>query len=167
MLAAHSGVLVRVARQWSLCHDDAMDAVQRGLEIYLRRLATVDRATEVAWLKVVIRHEAMAIRRARTEGVIESELDVEAVVAAPERSVEEQVLSGDRVDRSAEALRALKPDEARALMLKAHGMSYAEIARHCGWTYTNVCRPVRTGRPHRRRACATSHRRTPPGTRRL
>src|ERR671939_692671 len=62
MLARHGGALMRVARQWSICHDDALDAFQRGLEIYVRRLETVDRATEGAWLKVVIRHEALAIR---------------------------------------------------------------------------------------------------------
>ena len=44
-----------------------------------------------------------------------------------ERSVEEKIASGERVRRSAEALRALKPDEAKALMMKAHGLSYAEI----------------------------------------
>ena len=48
-------------------HDDALDAYQRALEIFVRRVETVDPATEVAWLKVVIRHEAMAIRRARSE----------------------------------------------------------------------------------------------------
>jgi RNA polymerase sigma factor (sigma-70 family) len=144
MLARHGGALMRVARQWSLCHDDALDAFQRGLEIYVRRLETVEPATEAAWLKVVIRHEAMAIRRARADCAADPEVDLAASVPAADRSVEEQVLSGDRVSRSAEALRALKPDEARALMLKAHGMSYDEIARHCGWTYTKVHGPVWT-----------------------
>jgi RNA polymerase sigma factor (sigma-70 family) len=146
MLARHGGALMRVARQWSICQDDASDAFQRGLEIYVRRLESVEPATEAAWLKVVIRHEAMAIRRARTESVPDRELDLDAFVPAPQRSVEDQVLSGDRVRRSAEALRALKPDEARALMLKAHGMSYEEIARHCGWTYTKVNRAITEGR---------------------
>src|ERR671927_93761 len=146
MLARHGGALMRVARQWSLCHDDALDAFQRGLEIYVRRLDTVEPATEAAWLKVVIRHEALAIRRSRADCVPDDDLDLDTAVPAPQRSVEEQVLSGDRVSRSAEALRALKPDEARALMLKAHGMSYEEIARHCGWTYTKVNRAITEGR---------------------
>ena len=146
MLARHGGTLMRVARQWSLCHDDALDAFQRGLEIYVRRLESVEPATEAAWLKVVIRHEAMAIRHARSDCLPDGDLDLDAHVPAPQRSVEEQVLSGDRVSRSAEALRALKPDEARALMLKAHGLSYEEIARHCGWTYTKVNRAITEGR---------------------
>jgi DNA-directed RNA polymerase specialized sigma24 family protein len=54
VMAAHGRALLRVANRWSLCHDDAMDAYQRALEIFLRRIDTVDAATEVAWLKVVI-----------------------------------------------------------------------------------------------------------------
>ena len=42
---AHGPALMRVARQFSLCSDDAHDALQRGLEIYLRRLWTVEPAT--------------------------------------------------------------------------------------------------------------------------
>ena len=146
LLARHGGALMRVARQASLCQDDAADALQRALEIYLRRLDTVQRATEGAWMKVVVRHEAYAIRKARGDCVADPDLDFDTFVPAPERSVEEQVLSGDRVSRSAEALRALKPDEARALMLKAHGLSYEEIGRHCGWTYTKVNRCITEGR---------------------
>ena len=88
----------------------------------MRRVETVDPATEVAWLKVVVRHEAMAIRRARSESVTDEELDLDAFVPGPDRSVEDQIASGERVRRSAEALRALKPDEAKALMMKAHGL---------------------------------------------
>ena len=53
--------LLRVANQFSLCHDDALDAYQRAFEIYLRRMEALDPATEGAWLRVVVKHEAMAI----------------------------------------------------------------------------------------------------------
>ena len=52
--ARHERTLLRVARQASLCHDDALDAYQRALEIFVRRVETVDPATELAWLKVVV-----------------------------------------------------------------------------------------------------------------
>ncbi|MEA2281161.1 MAG: hypothetical protein QOK21_1768, partial [Solirubrobacteraceae bacterium] len=145
LLTRHEASLMRVARQWSICQDDAYDAFQRGLEIYVRRIATIDGATEAAWLKVVIRHEALAIRRARGEAIA-TEVDLDSHAASEDRSVEDQVLGSDRVSRSAEALRGLKPDEARALMLKAHGLSYEEIARRCGWTYTKVNRAITEGR---------------------
>src|SRR5690349_4024235 len=96
LLARHEAALMRVARQWSICQDDAYDAFQRGLEIYIRRIRTIDPATEAAWLKVVIRHEALAIRRARGEAIT-PDLDLDDVVATEDRSVEEQVLGNDRV----------------------------------------------------------------------
>jgi RNA polymerase sigma factor (sigma-70 family) len=146
VVARHERTLMRVARQASLCHDDALDAYQRGLEIFVRRVDTVDPATEVAWLKVVIRHEAMAIRRSRMESVTGEELDLDLLVPGGGRSVDEQIASGERVRRSAEALRALKPDEAKALMMKAHGLSYEEIGARNGWSYTKVNRAVTEGR---------------------
>lgn len=145
-VARHERVLLRVARQSSLCHDDALDAYQRALEIFVRRVETVDPATELAWLKVVVRHEALAIRRARSESVTGEELDLDAFIPGPERSVEDRVASEERVRRSAEALRALKPDEAKALMMKAHGLSYEEIGARNGWTYTKVNRAITEGR---------------------
>jgi RNA polymerase sigma factor (sigma-70 family) len=146
VMAAHGRTLLRVANHWSLCHDDALDAYQRGLEIFLKRAHAVDPATEVAWLKVVIKHEALAIRRTRSDSVGGEDPELDAHAPAAQRSVEEQIASGERVSRSAEALRALKPDEARALMLKAEGLSYAEIGERCGWTYTKVNRAITEGR---------------------
>jgi RNA polymerase sigma factor (sigma-70 family) len=145
MVARHGPALLRVANQFSLCHDDALDAYQRGLEIYLRRLDTVEVATEGAWMRVVVKHEAMAIRRARAQSVDRDDIDLDASVAVA-RDVDEEVAGGERVDRSVEALRALKPDEAKALMLKAHGLSYQEIGRRFGWTYTKTNRAITEGR---------------------
>jgi RNA polymerase sigma factor (sigma-70 family) len=142
----HERALLRVARQASLCEDDALDAYQRALEIFVRRVETVEQATEVAWLKVVIRHEAMAIRRARSESVADADLDFDAFVPGVERSVDDQIAASERVRRSAEALRALKPDEAKALMMKAHGLSYEEIGERNGWSYTKVNRAITEGR---------------------
>jgi RNA polymerase sigma factor (sigma-70 family) len=144
--ARHERTLLRVARQASLCHDDALDAYQRALEIFVRRVDTVDPATELAWLKVVVRHEAMAIRRSRCESVAVEALDLDGFVADSDRSVEERIASDERVRRSAEALRSLKPDEANALMLKAHGLSYDEIGTRNRWSYTKTNRAITEGR---------------------
>jgi RNA polymerase sigma factor (sigma-70 family) len=138
-------MLARVARSYSLCADDAQDAVQRSLEIYLRRAESLDPETELAWLKVVVRHEALAVRRARA-GVSSEEVDLDAIPAATQRSTEERRESAERVERSAEVMRRLKRDEARALMLKAEGLSYVEIAERLGWTYTKVNRCITEGR---------------------
>ena len=145
VVSRHLPALLRVARRVSLCADDAQDAVQRALEIYVRRLDGVDTSTEVAWLKVVVRHEALAIRRARAESVASEEVDFDAH-AGGDRGVDDAVAASERVWRSAEALRALKPDEATALLLKAQGHSYAEIGERQGWTYTKVNRAITEGR---------------------
>src|SRR3954453_13260728 len=145
MVARHGPSLLRVANQFSLCHDDALDAYQRALEIYLRRLDTVEPATEGAWLRVVVKHEAMAIRNARAASVETDEVDLDERESTL-REVEDTVAGGERVGRSVEALKALKPDEARALLLKAEGLSYDEIGRQFGWTYTKVNRSIAEGR---------------------
>src|SRR3954468_5498890 len=141
IVARHEELLKRVARSYSLCPDDAQDAVQRALEIYIRRGASLDPATELAGLKGVMKHEALAVRRGGA-GVAGEEFDLDAVPAVAQRSVEERLESAERVERSAEVMRRLKRDEARALMLKAEGVSYVEIGERLGWTYTNVHRPV-------------------------
>jgi RNA polymerase sigma factor (sigma-70 family) len=146
LLAAHGPALRRVARRWSLCDEDAEDALQRSLEIYVRRLATVERATEAAWLKVVIRNEALAIRRARGESVGREDPDLDGRTAADLRELDDRVAARERSARSAEALRELKHDEALALLLKAEGHSYQEIAASQGWTYTKVNRAITEGR---------------------
>jgi len=145
IVARHGDLLLRVARAYSLCTDDAHDAVQRALEIYMRRVESLDPATELAWLKVVVKHEALAVRRGRA-GVSGEEVDLDAVPAAGQRSVEERLESSERVERSAEVMRRLKRDEARALMLKAEGLSYNEIGERLGWTYTKVNRCITEGR---------------------
>ena len=146
VMAEHGRTLLRTANHFSLCHDDALDAYQRALEIFLRRADRVLPETEVAWLKVVVKHEALAIRRARSEAVSGEEPDLDARTEPTARPLDEQVAGGERVSRSAEALRALKPDERRALMLKAQGYSYDEIGAHLGWTYTKVNRSITEGR---------------------
>ena len=145
LVARHGDLLTRVARSYSLCADDAQDAVQRALEIYMRRVSSLDPATELAWLKVVVKHEALAVRRGRA-GVTGEEVDLDAVPAVAQRSVEERLESAERVERSAEVMRRLKRDEARALMLKAQGLSYVEIGERLGWTYTKVNRSITEGR---------------------
>ena len=138
LVGAYGAALLRVARQHSLCLDDAQDAYQRALEIYLRRMDTIDVATEGAWMKVVIRHEAMAVRRSRTESVSGEEVDFDAQVDEDVRPLDDRLASVERSARSAEVLRQLKPDEATALLLKAEGHTYGEIGARNGWTYTKV-----------------------------
>src|SRR3954470_8015471 len=67
MVARHGPALLRVANQFSLCRDDALDACQRALEIYLRRLESVEAATEGSWLRALEREEVEAARDREVE----------------------------------------------------------------------------------------------------
>jgi len=69
-------------------------------------------------------------------GHVEPNLDSHEDPALP--TDEERIARFDRATRAAEALGRLKPQERTALVLKAEGHSYAEIADRTGWTYTNV-----------------------------
>jgi RNA polymerase sigma factor (sigma-70 family) len=146
LIARHERSLMRIAQHWSLCRDDALDAYQRALEIYLRRLDSLDPATEIAWLKVVVKHEALAVRRGRADALPVDEVDFDGHAAEDQRPVDDLLAGRERVRRSAEALRRIKPDEAKALVLKAQGLSYAEIGESLSWTYTKVNRSITEGR---------------------
>ena len=151
LIAQHGPTLLRVARRVSLCADDAHDAFQRALEIYLRRLETIDPRTEAAWMRVVVRNEALAVRKSRGQLVASEDVDFDAHIDDDQRSAQERLESAERVSRSTEALRGLKPDEARALLLKAEGLSYTEIGVQMGWSYTKVNRCITEGRARFRR----------------
>ena len=86
----------------------------------------------------MIKREALAVRRARTDAVPVEDIDFDGRAAEAQRPVDDLLAGRERVTRSAEALQRLKPDEATALMLKAQGLSYAEIGDTQGWTYTKV-----------------------------
>ena len=53
-IRVHARTLLNTARRHSLCADDAQDAYQRAIEIFLRRAASLDRATAANWLYTVV-----------------------------------------------------------------------------------------------------------------
>ncbi len=146
LVGSQADSLLRVARRYSMCADDAHDAYQRGLEILMRHAARLDPERAAGWLHTVVKHEALAINRSRRKIVGFSEVDLDALESRTSASPEEHVLASDRVARSAEALHGLKPQEVRALWLKALGHSYEQICEATGWTYTKVNRCLAEGR---------------------
>jgi RNA polymerase sigma factor (sigma-70 family) len=146
LVAEQADSLLRLARRHSLCADDAHDAYQRGLEILVRHATRLDPDRAGAWLHTVVKHEAIAINRSRRRILGTGEVDLDALEARDADSPEDRALAADRVARSAEALHGLKPQEVRALWLKALGHSYEQIAEATGWSYTKVFRPKKPGR---------------------
>jgi RNA polymerase sigma factor (sigma-70 family) len=141
-ITQHADALLRTARRHSLCADDASDAYQRALEIFLRNAARLDPARAASWLHTVVKHEAMAVRRSRQRIVGAEEFDGDALEAIHTPAPDERLLAFEDVTRAAEALQGLKPQEVRALWLRMEGRTYKEIAEELDWTYTKVKRPV-------------------------
>lgn len=149
LVAREDAELRKTARRFSLCEDDAEDAYQRALEILLVK-APNDRPRElIRWMKTVVKHEALAIRRYRERmlGVGDDGMgDPIARIASGGAGPGEQLERGEWVARSREALHALKPAELRALTLLAAGYSYAEIGEITGFSQTKVNRCLAEGR---------------------
>jgi len=136
--ARNEATLRRAAHRYSLCADDADDALQRGLEILLRKAPSDDPRALVKWMQTVVKHEALAVRRER-------ERILAGPAASPRAGAEDWTAllpaasdgPPERAERR-EALQALKPQELRALTLLAEGYSYAEIGEITGYSRTKV-----------------------------
>ena len=146
LITTHTESLLRVARRYSYCADDAQDAYQRALEILLRHAHRLDRDRAAGWIHTVVKHEALEVRRQRGRLVGMEEVDLDRLEERTAESPEERVIGIERVARTAEALGRVKPDEARALWLKASGESYASIGDKLSWSYTKVNRCLAEGR---------------------
>jgi RNA polymerase sigma factor (sigma-70 family) len=149
LIRTHDAVFRRTARRYSICADDAEDAYQRALEILLTKAPLIEGDSLIRWMQVVTKREAMALRRQRERMLSgrppagdDERPDPIETLASDSPSPTDQAEARERIARSREALRALKPHEVRALTLKAEGYSYAEIGQITGWTYTNEFFPM-------------------------
>ncbi len=145
LVERHAGQIMATARRYAATAEDAEDAYQRGLEIMLTRAPSTAEDQLVPWLKTVVKHEAFALRRQRDRHTPTGD-DGDPPERAGGPPAPEQVERLERLQLGAEALRRLKPQEVRALVLRAEGHSYDEIAEICDWTYTKVNRCLAEGR---------------------
>jgi RNA polymerase sigma factor (sigma-70 family) len=152
--ARHEKALRRTARRYSLCVDDADDALQRALEILLVKAPTEDPRELIRWTQTVVKHEALAVRRER-ERILSGPAaaaaepgreDWVALIPAESDGPPERVERREAIARSREALQALKPQELRALTLLAEGYSYKEIGEITGFSQTKINRCLAEGR---------------------
>ncbi|MGH2948690.1 MAG: RNA polymerase sigma factor [Solirubrobacteraceae bacterium] len=143
------GPFLRVARRYSLCDDDAWEALARSFEIAMRHRARIRLETAPAWFATVVRHEAMRIRRSRSR---DAHLDPAVhEPRAPEPEPEREL--DPRLPALRTAMRELKTDERRALIMfyamepgHRDGGRYRRIMRATGWSYAHVNRCLTRGR---------------------
>jgi RNA polymerase sigma factor (sigma-70 family) len=162
--AQNEAVLRRLARRYSLCADDAEDALQRGLEILLRKAPTEDPRELIKWMQTVVRHEALAIRKEReltlagpaAESPGPDFEDWIALVPSTSAGPAEEAERREAIARSREALQTLKPQELRALTLLAEGYSYIEIGEITGYSRTKINRCLAEGRERLRKQISRS-----------
>jgi RNA polymerase sigma factor (sigma-70 family) len=149
--ARNETALRRTARRYSFCEDDADEALQRALEILLRKAPSLRPEELVKWTQTVVKHEALAIRGER-ERILGSPLppgadgDWVSLIPSSSDGPEEKAERREAIARSREALQALKPQELRALTLLAEGYSYAEIGEITSWSRTKINRCLAEGR---------------------
>jgi len=146
LVQEHAAELLRFARRFSHCGDDAHDAYQRSIEILVRRMRTDPPVQPLPWLRTVIRHEALAVRREREQLVGRTAFDLDRQEDRALADPAERVVGHERLRHTAEALRRLKPQEVAALVLRAEGLSYAEISSRTGWSATRTNRCITEGR---------------------
>jgi RNA polymerase sigma factor (sigma-70 family) len=142
----HAAELLRFARRHSLCDDDAQDAYQRGLEMLVRRMDHDPPREPLKWLRTILKHEARALRTQRRELVGRAAADLDEHEARHLEDPAERVVAFERLRHTAEAAQRLKQAELRALLQRAEGLTYKEIAARNGWTYTKVNRAITEGR---------------------
>ncbi|MFL5886017.1 MAG: sigma-70 family RNA polymerase sigma factor [Thermoleophilaceae bacterium] len=151
LIERHGAQIMSTARRYSVTAEDAEDAYQRGLEILLTKAPSTSEDDLVPWLKTVVKHEAFAVRKQRwrtppVSAVIDGDEDsLQGEQAAPE-TIDDEAERHERLRLGAEAMGRLKPQEVRALLLKADGLTYKEIQDETGWTYTKVNRCITEGR---------------------
>ena len=141
----HGTRLLAVAGRRLRSHADAEDAVQEALATAFASRERIRSETAVSYIAVTARHAALQHRQRadRTRS-----LDEPAADQASRHELIADPLQADvdgRLDTIA-GLRALKPDEARALTPRMLGFSYREIADTFGWSYTKTNRCVTEGR---------------------
>src|SRR3954466_12470140 len=77
VLGEHADSLLGVARRHSLCLDDAHDAYQRALEIFLPHPHRLEADGAPKWIHTVTKHEAMRLRATRQRQVPSEDVDLD------------------------------------------------------------------------------------------
>jgi RNA polymerase sigma factor (sigma-70 family) len=146
LIARHGAQVLATARRYAATPEDAEDAYERGLEILLTKAPTTSEDDLLPWLRTVVKHEAFALRRHRERHAPVTNDGELGERGTPAAATHDQAERYEELRQGAEALAQLKPQEIRALLLRAEGYSYAEICEITGWTYTKVNRCLTEGR---------------------
>lgn len=149
---ASSPRLLRFAVRITRNLDDAEDAYQRAMEIALSSAPVVEHERFMAWLRTVLRNEALGVaQRRRREGPGFSEdaaLTADRSAARDQPGLEEW---RHRYQTVTEAFEHLTEPQRACIILQARGASYDDICAATGFTRRKVERSILEGRERLRR----------------
>lgn len=156
-LRDHGPAFRATARRFAVSSQDAEDAYQRAAELFLTKLpSAMEPRARVNWMHVVVRHEALRLRRLQRRNIATEEIEELAGVVGRGAHRPESSDPADIVERKTsfdefrQAYRRLKPDEQLALRLLGEGYSYSEIAERTDWSRTKINRLLAEGRSRMR-----------------
>jgi len=139
--------LVRFAARYTRSIEDAEDAYQRTMEIALTRAPSAERARFMAWLRTVLRNEALAIAGLRVREAPTGTDEVESAAGpSVEPGPELRAEWRERYLAVSDALARLSEAQRICLMLQSAGASYALIGEITGYSPRKVERSVLEGR---------------------
>jgi RNA polymerase sigma factor (sigma-70 family) len=152
LFVRHRTRLLTIARSNSNSTEEAEEAVQDALILFIEHFDSASGAPPLAWLTLTLKRRCWALYRRRRGGWEKRH------GRDPEDCSSAELLGGagrysgatnehaEEVMATRAALARLKRDERRALSLLALGYSYREIGELTGWTYTKVNRCLAEGR---------------------
>jgi RNA polymerase sigma factor (sigma-70 family) len=141
--------LIRYAARYTRSLQDAEDAYQRAMEIALTRAPTVEPQRFMAWLRTVLRNEALAVwsaRRREGPGLAADVAGAEGAAVADAVSVDVLAEWRERYRAIQDGLAGLTDAQRTCLMLQTAGASYERIRELTGFSLRKVERSVLEGR---------------------
>ena len=141
--------LIRFAARYTRSLHDAEDAYQRSMEIALTGAPVTEPRRFMAWLHTVLRHEALAVARARRREGPGAELDVAEACAdrvADSVAVDAVAEWRERYRFIQDGLAGLTDAQRVCLILQSAGASYERIRQITGFSLRKVERSVLEGR---------------------
>ncbi|MBI4898625.1 MAG: sigma-70 family RNA polymerase sigma factor [Actinobacteria bacterium] len=146
LVLTYGPIILRDARRFSACTEDAEDAYQRALLILMTKGPEGEAADLMPWIRTVVRNEALAIARKHRQT---AEVPIEPIaetIPTLDELPEEAASDSFEADLGAEALERLTADQARCLLAYSRGNSYTEIAALTGFSARKVARCMTDGR---------------------
>lgn len=142
--------LIRYASRYTESLADAEDAYQRAMEIALTKAPVASDRDVLAWLYVVVRNEALRIRKARHREQPHSDDELVALAGSgPSADAQDPHLVyawKERYRTLQDALAGLTTSQKTCVMLRSAGASRQEIQNITGFSLRKVERSIVEGR---------------------